>query len=158
MPTEIQSLRSLGGTTADNSDRFAIFPPVGESDQQSLDELREAIVISLHTDRRADPSDLPDGIRNRGWWGSSVDDEADPIGSLLWAVQARGLTQGAAPAYEQAARDALSWLVEDGVAARVDVSAERIAGGVALSVTVHRSAGDKAPKSYSYVWEDYLGG
>jgi len=146
----INSLRGLDGTTA--SGRFAIFPPQGESDQASLDELREAIVISLHTDRRADASELPHGVRNRGWWGSTYE-TGDALGSLLWAVMARGMTTASAAAYADAARAALKWLTDDGVADKVDVTAERVNGGVQLTTIIHR--GNAEP--YSYVWEAYRG-
>lgn len=159
MPTTITSLRGLDGTTSDQTGRFAIFPPPDESDLDSLDDLMAAVVMSLHTDRRADVADIPPGTRRRGWWGSTHDEDPDdPLGSLLWAVMLRGLTTGAPEAYAQEARRSLAWLVEDGVAARVDVVTTRLTNGVQINVTIWRQAGDLAPLSYSYVWDPYYGG
>lgn len=105
-------------------------PETGHADigfyQGALDTrflLETLIIVSLFTDRRANPADrLPPGQTDpRGWWGDSYSDvQGDRIGSRLWLLE--GATTY--PQLPVVARgyclEALQWMIEDGVAARVD--------------------------------------
>lgn len=80
-------------------------------DQTSLDS---AIYTSLTAKRRADSKN--------GYW-------ADPLnpyvcGSLLWTLGREALTDQLTPIMEQHIRDALQWLVLEGIAQRVDVKCQ----------------------------------
>ena len=91
------------------------------------DSLATAIVLSLFTDRRATDDDmLPRGVSDRrGWVGDEFMGAAgDAWGSGLWLLRA-GKVGG--DVLEQArfeAQEALAWLVRDGIAERVDVTAQ----------------------------------
>jgi len=95
---------------------------------ESDDGLQTAIVISLFTDRRADPSDLPasaSGEDRRGWWGDSFADvEGDRIGSRLWLLARAKKTQSTLLRARDYTKEALQWLIEDGVAREVNVATE----------------------------------
>lgn len=88
------------------------------------DDLATAVWMSLFTDRRAATDDvLTDGTDDRrGWWGDALADK--PIGSRLWLLDRAKRIPETLRRAEAYAREALAWLVEDGVAARVDVTAE----------------------------------
>ena len=97
-------------------------------DNDKTDPLVRAVIVSLFTWRRANADDvLPDPLGFRmGWWGDSYPPVAnDRIGSRLWLLSRAKLTDTTAHRAMDYAREALQWLIEDGVAARVDVSAER---------------------------------
>lgn len=107
--------------------------------------LRTAIIISLFTDRQAEPDDnIPDGSENRrGWWADVfMGPDGSKIGSRLWLLSREKQTRdvlGRAVAY---ARESLQWLVVDGVARWIDVSAEWLRPGVlALYVQVYKHDG-----------------
>jgi len=102
------------------------------------DTLPSAVIISLLTDRRADPDDvLPFDDQSgliagdrRGWCGDALSD--DRIGSRLWllAREKHGADQATSPKSEETrrraidyAREALQWLVSDGEVAAIDVDA-----------------------------------
>lgn len=92
--------------------------------------LRTAILVSLFTDRRAEADDeLPedDGDR-RGWIGDALSDN-DRIGSRLWLLKRRKQTEQTRIEAEEYCREALAWLVEDGIASSVEVSASWAKGG-----------------------------
>lgn len=85
------------------------------------DPLAAAILISLFSDSRADDASLPDP---RGWWGDQLGRfDGDRIGSLLWRTQTGKHTAETLRRVEDAARAALAWMAEDGLAERIDVSA-----------------------------------
>lgn len=92
----------------------------------SDDPLHRAVVISLFTWRLADGSDQLDDDERHGWWGDSFPDEADDrIGSKLWLLRRRTLTQRTVIDAINYANKALQWLVADEVVESVIVTAER---------------------------------
>lgn len=113
--------------------------------------LETAVVISLFTDRRAEADDeLPGGDDLRGWWGDALAEvEGDRIGSRLWLLsREKQLPQVLARAREYAL-EALQWLIEDGVASAVDVTAEIVRQGVlGLAVEIRRAG--KPPVRYRF--------
>jgi len=130
-----------------------------EAGRLALDDgLTTAIVVSLFTDRRARsddaPPDGPQGDR-RGWWGDLVAaTEGDQIGSRLWLLaREKQLPSVVARAREYAA-EALAWLVEDGIAAKIEVTAEVVRRGVlGIGIVIHRPGGATESHRYSYVWD-----
>lgn len=97
----------------------------------SIDDtgLESAVLISLFTDRRVRPDDLPPGQTDRrGWWGDTLTPN-DQIGSELWLLDREKQTNETLARAEGYCREALVWLVEDGVARAVDVTAEWIGRG-----------------------------
>lgn len=133
---------------------------VANGDLVRDDGLRTAVLISLFTDTLARPDDeIPDGTDDRrGWWGDTpVDGEtADPIGSRLWLLARAKRTEETRRRAETYARDALAWMVTDGVAAAVAVSAVWAGDrGDQLHLTVtieRRSAGRTAREEFTVQW------
>lgn len=90
------------------------------------DGLSRAVVISLFTWRRADTGDVYDGSNKYGWWGDSYPVEpGDKIGSKLWQLLRRKLTDDVIAEVEELSRDSLQWMIDDGICSNVDVSVER---------------------------------
>jgi phage gp46-like protein len=94
------------------------------------DTLQTAVILSLFTDRRADPDDkLPLGETNRrGWVGEEFasqdfDARSDRWGSVLWTCYGGKVASDILERARFAASEALEWMVRDGIASRVDVSA-----------------------------------
>ncbi|MEX0732834.1 MAG: phage GP46 family protein [Aquisalimonadaceae bacterium] len=119
--------------------------------------LRTAVILSLLTDRRAEPDDvLPDGSKyRRGWWADAyADQDGDQIGSRLWLLN----REKELPAVRQRAdayvREALEWMIEDGVAARVDVT-ELPLGRRRLgqTITIERPTGERVDIRFNELWE-----
>ena len=90
------------------------------------DSLSRAVVISLLTWRRADTGDVYDGSNKYGWWGDTYPVEpGDKIGSKLWQLLRRKLTDDVIAEVEELSRDSLQWMIDDGICSNVDVSVER---------------------------------
>lgn len=90
------------------------------------DGLSRAVVISLFTWRRADTGDVYDGSNKYGWWGDTYPVEpGDKIGSKLWQLLRRKLTDDVIAEVEDVSRDSLQWMIDDGICSNVDVSVER---------------------------------
>ena len=92
----------------------------------STEPLVRAVLISLFTWRRANADDELPAEARQGWWGDSFPVEPnDRIGSRLWLLARSKLTEDTARRAREYAEEALQWLVDDGVVARVEVEAER---------------------------------
>lgn len=112
--------------------------------------LRTAVILSLFLDRRADDDDiLPNGSDDRrGWWADTVapmtdygigggSASGDHIGSRLWLLSREKQLAGVLDRARHYAEEALTWLVEDGVATAVQVTATNPRQGwLVLEVTV----------------------
>lgn len=90
------------------------------------DELSQAVLISLFSWRRSTDDDGIPAPKRQGWWGDNFAEvSGDRIGSRLWLLQRSKLNAGVLRRAEDYAREALQWLIDDAVAERVDVTAER---------------------------------
>lgn len=138
-----------------NDETFSADVSVKDGDLATDTGLRSAILVSLFTDRRARPDDkLPyEGAERRGWWGDVADEEADDlIGSRLWLLEREKQTSQVVARAREYALEALAWLLRDGVAAALDVTAEVVAPGVlGLAVFVTRPGGP-ARQRFDFVW------
>lgn len=123
---------------------------------QSSEPLVRAVVISLFTWRRAEPDDDLPGNQRMGWWGDSFAPvQGDRIGSRLWLLSRAKLVQETVELAKEYAREALQWLLDDGVATRVEIEAERLGlSTLAVAVRIYKTGGG-APLDIRFtdVWE-----
>lgn len=124
------------------------------------DGLLTAVLLSLFTDRQARPDDvLPNADHadddRRGWWGDEVNsDVSDRIGSRLWLNQASKALPEVLVRDREYALEALQWMIDDGIASRVEVNAISPRQGVrALVVSIHRPDQPVARFQFENFWE-----
>ncbi|EHJ8971186.1 phage GP46 family protein [Salmonella enterica] len=113
-------------------------------------DLETAMIISLFTDRQAREDDDVDDGNRRGWWGDAGHDY--DIGSRLWLLQRRKLTVSVARRAEDYAREALQWLLDDGVVGSLDIQAQ-IVWPSYLILTVHYHRPDNQPDIIRFYWQ-----
>lgn len=134
--------------------------------QPDLSEALETwIIVSLFTDRLAEPSDpviaAADGtIDRRGWWGDSylaLDHPGDRIGSRLWLLERSKSWTGLPQIARGYCLEALQWLIDDGIASAVEVKCFFANGDtsrlVAL-VTVTHISGQPFDYRYDNAWTE----
>lgn len=128
-----------------------------EDDDLATDEgLRTAVFLSLFLDRRANDDDvLPDGSGDRrGWWGDEFEEvEGDRIGSRRWLLDRSKNVPGLAGRLEDIDREALAWLLEDGVASSIDVVVTITSALLTEVITIHRPRGDDVEFKFAHTWE-----
>ena len=98
---------------------------------QVEDTLQTAIILSLFTDKRAGPDErLPlNETHRRGWAGdefmpAGASAARDDWGTLLWLIYSGKVTTDVLAFAEFTCKEGLQWLVRDGIASRVLVSAQ----------------------------------
>ncbi|UHD45349.1 phage GP46 family protein [Aureimonas altamirensis] len=131
-------------------------------DLQSSQAIATAVLICLQTDRRVDPSELPDGESNRGWPGDAFDMQPGdvPLGSKLWLLRRRAITDDVELIAADYAREALQTLIEQQAVARVDVAAaaDRSRHRLDLDVSLYGRDGSQVHQQrYAVLWDQMNG-
>lgn len=110
--------------------------------------LDTAVLLSLFTWRRAEPSDkLPNGTDPKGWWGDLVDLDPDssegPLGSRLWLLFRAPLNAATAALAETYAYEALQPLIDQGAVAVFVCTAtiDKVKGYLTLAVDGYSQSG-----------------
>lgn len=89
------------------------------------DGLRAAVLVSLFTDRRAEPDDTASGEDRRGWWADAWSEvDGDRIGSRLWLLARAKETATTLERARAYTAEALAWMIEDGIARAIEIEAE----------------------------------
>jgi phage gp46-like protein len=127
------------------------------ADLATDDTLETSVIASLFSDKRASETDeLPAGETwRRGWWGDCAPDVAgDRLGSHLWLLSREKQTETTRSRAEQYAREALAWMIEDGVAKRVTVAAAWVSMGVlGLRIDIYRPDGRVESYRFEHAWQ-----
>ncbi|MFW6312270.1 MAG: phage GP46 family protein [Spirochaetota bacterium] len=108
-----------------------------ESGQARMEQgLFSAVYMSLFTES--------------GWWGNRVLAEEERIGCRIEELRSRTLTNSTRLDFIAEARNALAWMVDQGIAGRVDVDAAIVAPGmIGVIVTIHQP-GSETPQSVRF--------
>lgn len=86
-----------------------------------------AVILSLFTDRRAEADDIiPGGSDDKrgAWIDSFATVEGDKFGSRLWLLDSAKLLPETVNRVREYCAEALNWMVQDGVAKAVNVTAQ----------------------------------
>jgi phage gp46-like protein len=128
-----------------------------DGDFESDEGLETAVAIALFSDRRVTDEELPLGQESkRGWWGDMYSEvDRDQIGSKLWTLAREKRTLETLRKTEDYAKEALKWMLEDGIAASIKAVAtfegEQTSGRWRLDIEILRPSGREF--KYSVVWD-----
>lgn len=129
---------------------------LGAEDLGTEEDMTTAVLLSFFLDRRAEPDDeLPadDGDR-RGWWADDhAEKEGDLIGSRAWLLDRSVSRVENAKKLEEYHREALEWMLEDGVVSRVDLEYEARKQMLLAAIVFHRSGGPPIALRFAWAWE-----
>ncbi len=125
------------------------------------DGLETAVNISLFTDRRVLGEELETGETDRrGWWGDALDEQdGDSTGSRLWLLDRAKPSEETRNRAEAYAKEALQWLLDEGVAETLTVLATLVNKNerIDLNINITRPKVKNAVYyRYQLVWEGQL--
>lgn len=124
--------------------------------------LGTAVVLSLFSDARARPDDELPPLETdpRGWWGEAFAGRpgqviaGDRFGSRLWLLERRKILPETLREAEEMAREALAWMIEDGVVEEIRVLAEaHRPATLALRVTLIRPDREAVAFAFQRLWD-----
>ena len=119
--------------------------------------LQTAVILSLFTHARANTDDvLPDGGDDRrGFWADTYSElQDDNFGSRLWLLSREKQTGDVLNRAREYAQESLQWLIDDGVAASVDVNATWARTGVlSLQTIITKPSGDNLTYQFEQLWK-----
>lgn len=128
-----------------------------DGDLERDEGLETAVAISLFTNRRVGDEELPDlATSKEGWWGDTFPEvDLDRIGSRLWTLDREKRVIETLRKAEDYAREALNWLLEDGVASSIEVEASFVgdapAGQWQLDIVIVKPPGRQS--RFQVLWE-----
>lgn len=135
-----------------NTDTLCADWKSGNGDLLSGDDLQSAIMISLFTDRLAHSDDDYDDEHRRGWWADTGTDGF--IGSRLWLLRRQKLTTQVAKKAEDYAREALAWLITDGVVSDIQIRTQIVwPQRLNMVIRYHRPDSGAEDLRFYWVWE-----
>lgn len=125
-------------------------------DVASDEGLRTAVLLSLFTDRRAEEGDILPGDDDdvRGHWADEfLPDPDDKMGSRLWLLERSKITEELRTRAELYIREALAWMISDGVVEEVGVETELVDDRLYYLITLERPEGDPVKFRFAHVWD-----
>lgn len=127
-------------------------------DLQTGQDLETACLVSLFTDKLATPDFTPtDGSSDRrGWWADPYNDQ--PLGSNLWQLERAKKTRDTLGLARRYAEDALTWLVDDGVAKQVIVNTAWLGDAVGstflgIGIAIVKPDGALTRFTFGWAWQ-----
>lgn len=128
-----------------------------DGDLETDGGLETAVLLSLFTDRRAEPDDKPpsgDDTDRRGWWADEFAEKTgDLFGSRLWLLDRSTLTSETVLRAEEYVREALAWMLEDRIVASLDVEIETKADRLLIGVGLQRPGRDPVSFRFAHTWD-----
>ena len=116
-----------------------------------------SVLISLYTDARASEDDNVDDPNDlRGWVGDLLPSNDDSIGSKLWLLDRSKATQENANKAKQYVQQALNWMIEDGVASKIDVVTSIVGyeetKKLVLNITIYKDSDKILGIKFNDIW------
>lgn len=114
-------------------------------------DLSTAVTISLFTERRAANDDgVTDATYKGGWWADTY--RGDQIGSRLWLLRRKSATAQNLVTAKGYIKEALQWLLDDGVALSITITVARGSriDSMVFTVEIQRPGG---ASPWSDTWE-----
>ena len=122
-------------------------------DIETEDFFDTSILMSLFCERRASANEMPVSHYRRGWIGNESTPSFE-IGSKVWLFEQSRLTRSTLNGINSVVKEALQWMIDDGIALEISVSSELSQNNsIAIEVTISRP-NSKVDKRYFELWEN----
>ncbi len=116
--------------------------------------LERGVQISLFTWRRAGADDRLDDEERYGWWGDSFPSETDDqIGSRIYLLRRRSLTDETVRDAIDYARESVQWMLDDGQVIDVAVTAVRSVNRLDMRLVLTTPDGEQVTVQLDNLWQ-----
>jgi len=119
-----------------------------------LEQLRDAVVISIFTWRRSNDGDLPADAFRWGWWSDTYNNFR--IGSRLYLLHREKISEALLQKIDSIVAEALQWMIDDDVVSEVLINSQRIGvGTIQTSITIIRNSETLLTLDFDNIWKQY---
>lgn len=127
---------------------------VNNSEIQSDESLKQAVLVSLFTDARCEKSELPLGESSlRGFWGDGMFGEK--TGSKLWLLNRSKYTNDTLIKAKEYAKSALDWMISDGLAKDIQIEASFNKNkNMILNISIFKNNEEIESMTVRHLWGD----
>ena len=123
------------------------------TDLRGEDTLATAVALSLQLDRTAEAHEVGAGEDRRGWWADTYAEVVgDQHGSRLWLLGREKQLPATVQRAVRYVREALQWIVSDGLALSIDVAGFIPRAGWLMVDAVFQLAGES--RRYRFAWNE----
>lgn len=107
------------------------------------DSFETAILMSIFCEKRADKTEVPDVLFQRGWIGNLFFPDGYEIGSKIWLYEQARLTNDTINGIKDELINATKWMIEDGYATDINVTMgfDRVKGIINTTLKIQFSSG-----------------
>jgi phage gp46-like protein len=128
------------------------------------DELESMVLVSLMTNARATAEEYQQAqlvlvenpnnvIKLNGWWGDSYSSiQGNQIGSKLWTLARQKTTNDVRLLSEEYVKEALQYLIDDGIASTIDTTSVWAEDAVDMSIQITKPDGTLEEFRFQFVW------
>lgn len=130
------------------------------SDLATGTDIYTAVIISLFSWARAKAEDdVPKNSPKYGWWGDQISDDTNHrTGSRLWLMKRYKLTQATANIATHFIKEALAWMITDGVISSMEITPEIAKDGkMDVNIRLYRYGEQMINLRYSELWKQIEG-
>jgi len=126
-----------------------------ESGQIKFDDgLETPVFISAFSDRFVELEALKAfETDSKGWWADLISEPTDDfIGSRLWTIERAKTNSATALRIEDALKESMQWMIDDGIAESIVVSSEIVdSEEIVGRVEIQKPSGDDIP--FKFAWD-----
>lgn len=127
---------------------------IENGDLKADNGLETSALISLFSDKRVTFEELPSGLTDRrGWWADLTNEiVGDQIGSRIWTLALVKVVNATSVELESMLTEAFQWMLDDGIATQVVVSAARAGQNqIDGEAKIIKPDGDDIP--FKFIWD-----
>ncbi len=127
---------------------------IENGDLKADNGLETACLISMFSDARVTEEQLPSGETDpRGYWADEIAEViGDVFGSNLWLFDRGKIVEGAVGQIQDAVKSSLGWMLDEGIAESIEVTASIVElTKVVTVVKIRKPQGDDIP--FKFIWD-----
>jgi phage gp46-like protein len=132
--------------------------PIANGDFELGNDLETAVLVSLFSNRRGTDEEVTQYARGTikpelaaGLWIDSY--RSEDYGSGFWLLLREKKIEETLSRFEEYGNAALAWMLRDGVAQSIDITAEYEGEKVKLNVVISRDTGGELTFTYDFAWD-----
>ena len=112
--------------------------------------LQSVVLMSLLSWRKCSVSELDSDSNRYGYW---IDTPSNRFGCRLWTLRRSKLTANTVILVKQFIKEALEWMMDEGICSAIEVRATQTSDRIMANVTIIKNTGDTESVTFDDLWK-----